>query len=257
MLHAKNLTYKKNNYLILDAIDIQCTSGELIGILGPNGAGKSSLLSILANEYTTKENKVLFKQKIYKDWNPVELPKFKAKFSQSNNSDIPLLAKDVVLMGRYPYFDTNPRAEDNLAVEYAMQKTDTSALAHLEYNHLSGGEKQRVHLARIIAQLENDGQNKILFLDEPLNNLDVLHQHRILKYLKDFARKGNAVLVVLHDLNIASQFTDKILLLKKGKKVTFDIPEKVLTEQIISEVYNYPCTLTKNPITNHPLIIFG
>ncbi len=257
MLQAKDISYKKNAFNIIDAIDFECNQGELIGILGPNGAGKSSFLSILANEFHQKGNQVIFKNNEYKKWDSKELPKHKAKFSQNNNSDIPLKVFDVIMMGRYPYFDNNPSQDDEDAVLYSMKKTDTESLSNFEYNHLSGGEKQRVHLARVIAQLENGNSNKILFLDEPLNNLDVLHQHNFLKYIKEFTNRGNSALVVLHDLNLAAQFTDKILLLKKGKKVSFDTPEKVLTQEIISDVYNYPCTLTTNPITNHPLIIFG
>lgn len=257
MLQAKNINYNKNTLVIVDAIDFECNPGELIGILGPNGAGKSSFLSILANEFLQKGNHIIFKNNEYKKWNSKELPKHKAKFSQNNNTDIPLKVFDVIMMGRYPYFDNNPSQDDEDAVLYSMRKTDTELLSNIEYNHLSGGEKQRIHLARVIAQLENDNSNKILFLDEPLNNLDVLHQHNFLQYIKDFTSKGNTALVVLHDLNLAAQFTDKILLMKKGKKVCFDSPEKVLTQEIISDVYNYPCTLTTNPITNHPLIIFG
>ncbi len=257
MLQASHLNYKHKNHQILKDLDFSCNSGQFVSILGPNGAGKSTLLSLLANEYREKGVKIFFKSKEYETWCTNELPKHKAKFSQHNNSDIPLKVCDVVMMGRYPYFENNPSEKDQKAIQECMQCTDVCPLQDREYNQLSGGEKQRVHLARVLAQLENTLDEKIIFLDEPLNNLDVLHQHKILKLLKDFSKRGNSVIVVLHDLNLAAQFSDKILLMKDGEKVGYDTPNNILTQEIISTVYNFPCTVSMNPINNNPLIIFG
>ncbi|WP_010251155.1 heme ABC transporter ATP-binding protein [Myroides injenensis] len=257
MIQAQKINYKTKDTLIINDIDFSCENGEFIAILGPNGAGKSTFLSILANELHQKGNNILLKACEYTKWCDRELPKHKAKFSQHNNSDIPLNVEDVVMMGRYPYFDHIPSEKDKEAIQESMECIDICPLQHREYNHLSGGEKQRVHLARVLSQLNNDVDNKLLFLDEPLNNLDVLHQHRILDIIRDFTSKGNTAIVVIHDLNLAAQYADKILLLEKGKKVIYDSPEKVLTQEIISSVYNFPCIVTKNPVNNNPLIIFG
>lgn len=258
MIKGHQITYSHKKFHILKSVDIKVEYGEFLAIVGPNGAGKSTLLSILANELISQEpESVLFKDKFFKQWEKKELAKNKAKFSQHNNNDIPLLIKDVVLMGRYPYFNSTPNAEDLQAIEDAMKETDILHLKDREYNSLSGGEKQRVHLARVLTQLQNDVKHKLLFLDEPLNNLDVKHQHRALRTIKEFTKKANTVIVVLHDLNLAAQFADNVLLMKNGKVAAHGKPEEVFNERIISDAYNFPCAICANPITKNPMIIFG
>jgi len=257
MLEAQNISYTHRRFSILENIDVSVNYGELLVIVGPNGAGKSTLLSVLANELARHEEPILFKKKAFKDWGDKDLAHSKAKFSQSNSHDIPLSAKDVVMMGRYPYFSSIPQKKDQDATQKAMEETDVAALAPRDYNSLSGGEKQRVHLARVLAQLDNEVENKMVFLDEPLNNLDVLHQHRILHTIKKFTQNGNAAIMVLHDLNLAAQFADRVMLLKKGKIVAHDVPAAVFTKEIISRVYNFPCIVCPNPVNKNPLIIFG
>ncbi|MDQ0594765.1 iron complex transport system ATP-binding protein [Chryseobacterium ginsenosidimutans] len=256
MIKAHQISYKHKEFHILDAVDISLEYGEFLAIVGPNGAGKSSLLSILANEIKSKQ-KVLFKDKNIGDWEVRELSKHKAKFSQHNSNDIPLEVKDVVMMGRYPYFDAQPRQEDHEAMNNMMYETDVYYLKDREYNTLSGGEKQRVHLSRVMAQLQNEITHKLVFLDEPLNNLDVKHQYKALEIIKNFTKKANSAIVVLHDLNLAAQFADKILLMKSGRVSSYGTPEEVFTSENISEAYNFPCTICDHPITNNPMIIFG
>lgn len=257
MLKAKNVRFAVKNHLLLDEISFAAEKGEFIAILGPNGAGKSTLLSYISNELEQKNKTVLFKEKLISQWDKRELPLHKAKFSQHQAGDITLEIKDVVMMGRYPYFDNTPSEKDGQAVEKWMEATDTTHLKNRSYEHLSGGERQRVHLARVLTQLENNIENKIILLDEPLNNLDVSHQFKTLEIIKNLTKKNNTAIVVLHDINLASQFADKILLLKKGKLVAYDTPANVLTEEMISEVYNFPCYVSVNPINQQPLILFG
>lgn len=256
MIKAHQITYKHKEFHILDSVDIQLEYGEFLAIVGPNGAGKSSLLSVLANEVKSKQQ-ILFKDKNISDWPVKELSKHKAKFSQHNSNDIPLEVKDVVMMGRYPYFDAQPKQEDHEAMNKMMYETDVFHLKGREYNTLSGGEKQRVHLSRVMAQLQNEIAHKLIFLDEPLNNLDVKHQYKALEIIKNFTKKANSAVVVLHDLNLAAQYADKILLMKSGRVAAYGTPEEVFTAEKISEAYNFPCTVCDHPITHNPMIIFG
>jgi len=257
MLAAEKISYAHRKFAILENIDVTVNKGELLVIVGPNGAGKSTLLSILANELNGKNQSIFFKKKTFREWDGNELAQSKAKFSQNNSHDIPLTVSNVVMMGRYPYFSSIPRKTDEEAIVKAMAETDVTHLAQRDYNSLSGGEKQRVHLARVLTQLDNDIENTLVFLDEPLNNLDILHQHRILQTIKKFTQQGHTAIMVLHDLNLAAQFADRVMLLKKGKIVSHDVPEKVFTKETISAVYNFPCTICANPVNNNPLIIFG
>lgn len=257
MVKAHQISYKHKEFHILEGIDFSLEYGEFLAIVGPNGAGKSSLLSVLANEIKQGNQKILFKDKPISDWEVRELSQHKAKFSQHNSNDITLDVKDVVMMGRYPYFDAQPRKEDLEAMNNMMYETDVYHLKDREYNTLSGGEKQRVHLSRVMAQLQNDIAHKLLFLDEPLNNLDVKHQYKALEIIKKFTQKANSAIVVLHDLNLAAQFADKILLMKSGKVAAHGTPQEVFTADTISKAYNFPCTICDHPITNNPMIIFG
>ncbi|SHK61469.1 heme ABC transporter ATP-binding protein [Epilithonimonas mollis] len=258
MIKGHKISYQSQKVSILKGVDINVGYGEFLAIVGPNGAGKSSLLNVLANEIKTDQKQdIYFKEKIISRWNLEELSKHKAKFSQHNAQDIPLLVKDVVLMGRYPYFSSQPATEDFVVVEKAMQKTDIVHFQERDYNSLSGGEKQRVHLARVLAQLDNDIAHRLLFLDEPLNNLDIKHQHKTLELIKKFTKNNNTAIVVLHDLNLAASFADKILLMEKGEVLAYGLPEEVFTEDKISRAYGFPCSICKHPINESTMILFG
>jgi len=257
MIKAHHIMYKHKEFHILDGIDVSLEYGEFLAIVGPNGAGKSSLLSILANEVKQGKQKILFKNKQISDWDVRELSKHKSKFSQHNSNEIPLQVKDVVMMGRYPYFDSQPKKEDLGAMNKMMYETDIYHLKERDYNTLSGGEKQRVHLSRVMAQLDNEIAHKLVFLDEPLNNLDVKHQYKALEIIKKFTQKANSAIVVLHDLNLAAQFADKILLMESGKVSAYGTPEEVFTAENISNAYNFPCTICQHPVNANPMIIFG
>lgn len=257
MLAVENINYQYKSFKILDTISFDAKAGKMIAIVGPNGAGKSSLLSYIANEIEPNANLIRLKDIALKNWKKEDLPQHKAKFSQNQPTDIPLTVKEVVLMGRYPYFQNSPQQQDIDAVDYWMTKTDINHLKDRDYIHLSGGEKQRVHLARVFVQLKNEVNQKLLLLDEPLNNLDVSHQFNLLEILNDFKKKGNLVILVMHDLNLASQFADEVILMNKGKIVYQDSPEKVFRPEIISKIYRFPCTICKNPIDQKPLILFG
>ena len=258
MIQGHDISYAHKSFNILNGINLSAGYGEFLAIVGPNGAGKSTLLSVLANEISSRQkNNVLFKEKAFKLWNLNDLAKNKAKFSQHNPGDITLAVKDVVLMGRYPYYNASPNRDDFQAIEASMQETDVLHLQEREYNSLSGGEKQRVHLARVLAQLKNELKHKLMFLDEPMNNLDVKHQYRALQNIKDFTMKANTAIVVMHDLNLAAQFADRVLLMKNGQVVSHGMPEEVFKQEIISDAYNFPCTICPHPLTKKPMIIFG
>ena len=257
MLKANHINYKHKEFFILNEVEITLNYGEFLVIVGPNGAGKSSLLSILANEVKQGKQDILFKNKPISDWEVRELSMHKAKFSQHNSNEIPLQVKDVVMMGRYPYFDSQPRKEDFDAMDKHMKETDVYHLKDRDYNTLSGGEKQRVHLSRVMAQVENEIEKKLIFLDEPLNNLDVKHQYKALEKKKKFTQNENSAIVVLHDLNLAAQFADKIVLMKSGKVSAYGTPEEVFTAENITEAYNFPCTICPHPVNANPMIIFG
>ncbi|WP_264433393.1 ATP-binding cassette domain-containing protein [Flavobacterium agricola] len=249
MIRTNQLSYCLKQAHLLKNINIELMPNEFVAIIGPNGAGKSTLLNALANEIKTIQTQVVIKDQPLHAWDLKTLSNHKAKFTQHQTHNINLTVKQVILIGRYAYFEANPQKNDLEVIDKWMQKFQIKHLQNRLYNQLSGGEKQRVHLARVMVQLENSIENKIVFLDEPLNNLDVLHQFTLLQILKEYKKQGHLVVAVLYDINLAGQFADKIILMKNGEVKGFDTPTKVLTEKIISETFNFPCRVHKNP---HP-----
>ena len=257
MVKGFKINYSHKNYAILKGVDVSVGCGEMLAIVGPNGAGKSTLLNVLANEIPQQTGEMYFKEKRFSEWAVSGLAKNKSKFSQHYNGDIPLRAREVVLMGRYPYFDSVPGDADRAAVEEAMAEVGVADLAERDYTSLSGGEKQRVHLARVMAQLKNELAHKLVLLDEPLNNLDIRHQYQVLELMVAFVRKQNTVVTVLHDLNLAARFATRVLMMKNGEVLAQGAPADVLTPEIISEAYGFPCSIWTHPVKQHPVILFG
>ena len=256
MLAVNQLNISIKTRRLLKDINFSIQPGELFVIIGPNGAGKSTLLKALTEEINYS-GEINFQQQSIKKWTTAKLAKTRAKFSQHHQQDIPLPVNEVVMMGRYPYFANKPNLDDLKVVSESLKLTEMSAFKDKSYNQLSGGEKQRVHLSRIFAQLNNEFQEKLMLLDEPLNNLDVYYQHKVLEAVKGFAKKGNMAAIVMHDLNLAAQFADRILLLKDGKMVKYGNPKQVLTSKTICDVYDFPCKVMSHPLAQTPMIVFG
>ena len=256
MLAVNQLNISIKTRKLLQDINFNIQPGELFVIIGPNGAGKSTLLKALTEEINYS-GEINFQQQSIKKWTTAKLAKTRAKFSQHHQQDIPLPVNEVVMMGRYPYFASKPNLTDLKVVSESLKLTDMNAFKDKFYNQLSGGEKQRVHLSRIFAQLNNEFQEKLMLLDEPLNNLDVYYQHKVLEAVKGFVKKGNMAAIVMHDLNLAAQFADRILLLKDGKIVKYGNPKQVLTSKTICDVYDFPCKVMSHPLAQTPMIVFG
>ncbi len=257
MLSLDKITYSVGSKKLLEDISVEIPVGQIVVIMGPNGAGKTTLLKSISNEIECK-GKVTFKGKYIKKWKYKEKAPHIAVFSQQNSDSIPLAVDEIVLMGRYPYFGNIPTKKDFEVSNNNIKKTDIADLKKQQYNTLSGGEKQRTHLARVFSQLDDNGiKNKLLLLDEPFNNLDVYHQYKIMERVRDFVKEGNTAIVVLHDLNVASQFADTVLLMKNGTILGKGTPQEIFTREYIQEAYNYPCEIIENPVTKTPMVVFG
>ncbi|WP_150719324.1 heme ABC transporter ATP-binding protein, partial [Pseudomonas fluorescens] len=160
---------------------------------------------------------------------------------------------EVVGMGRLPH--ASGRVRDGEIVAEALRCADALHLAERSYLALSGGERQRVHLARVLAQLWPGAAGQTLLLDEPTSMLDPLHQHTILQAVRDFAERGAAVLVILHDLNLAARYCDQLLLLQQGLPHAYGPPAEVLTAEALAAVYGLEVLIHQHPERGHPLII--
>ena len=254
MLEAKNISYFIGKKRILHDINISIQPGETIAICGPNGAGKSSLLKLLSGEIKPTSGSVLFEKRDLKYWNIKELATRRAVLHQESLLSFPFLVEEVVQLGRYPYPATENQAD---LIHRCLEKVDMQDYKKRSYTSLSGGEKQRVHLARVLAQLEEDSiQTKILMLDEPTSALDLSHQEGTLHIASQYAKNNRyGVLVILHDLNLASAWADRIVFLKEGKLHIEGSPKEVITRAILSQIYHIEAHILEHPDTRRPLVV--
>jgi iron complex transport system ATP-binding protein len=240
MLTAEHITYKVGNKTLLDDVSVQFKPGEFNLIIGPNGAGKSTLVNILSNQLHPQQGQVLYNNQDSTNFSVSSLAKIRAVLSQNIDLAFPLSVTEVVMMGRYPHFSSKPSSHDESIVQEAMRFFDVTALAERNFMTLSGGEKQRVHFARVAAQVWDDKNKacRYLILDEPLTFLDVHYQFDFMHKMKDLLQHQNLVVIgVVHDLNLAAKFADQIILLHEGKLLAQGDRKKVLTKENIKTAY--------------------
>jgi iron complex transport system ATP-binding protein len=253
MLQVEGLHLRRGSNDVLHGIDLHLSPGQVVGVLGPNGAGKSSLLGVLCGELAPDRGQVTLQGQPLADWAGQERARRLAVLPQVSSLGFSFKVEEVVAMGRMPH-DTGQRRDAEI-VEEALQAADASHLVGRSYLALSGGERQRVHLARVLAQLWPGEKGTTLLLDEPTSMLDPLHQHTTLEAVRRFADCGAAVLVILHDLNLAARYCDRILLLESGRCHALATPPEVLTPASLKAVFGIDVLVQAHPERGHPLII--
>ena len=248
-LAINKLSFKYDGIQVLKDVELEVKLGEMLSIVGPNGSGKSTLLKCINRILKTQQNTVLIDGEDTSKLNLKELSKIMGYVPQSSTNTFPFTVFDIVLMGRKPYIHWSLSERDTEIVAEMMDFIGIGELAMRHYNELSGGEQQKVIIARALAQ-----QPQILLLDEPTNSLDIKHQLEILCILKSLAKtKHCSVIVAMHDLNLASRFSDRMLMLKKGCIFTIGTPDAVLTEENIESVYGVKTQVT-NSVLGSPQV---
>lgn len=259
MLEAKNISFNVGKKVILRDISTSFPPGKLTVILGPNGSGKSSLIKVLSGVIKKYKGEVLIKNQDIISFSELERAKFRSVLLQSIEVSLPFKVQEIVMLGRYPYIRRQTTNRDNEICFSALKTCGVSHLKNAIYANLSGGEKQRVQFARILAQIGYDNKEipKILFLDEPTNSLDIKHQISLLDIAKDFAKKGNTVIVVLHDLNLAMDYAEHIIFLKEGSKIAEGKKEEVMTESFLKKIYEIEIEIFEDKTTNKKFIKYN
>ena len=253
MLKIENLTIYYGENRVVDSVSLQVEIGEVVALIGPNGAGKTSLVRAISGVTDIHSGLVLFGGSDIIQLPPPERSKLLSVVPQVAYVGGAFTVEQVIMMGRTPYMSWlgRPSLEDQEQVSNAMEVTSTRSLAHRRIAELSGGEQQRVMLARALAQ-----DTPLLVLDEPTNHLDLQHQSTILSLVRDQSRQRNlAVLMVLHDLNLVSLFADKAALLVEGRIVEYGKPEEVLTEKNLGQAYQTELDVITHPVTQNPIIL--
>lgn len=238
MIVARDLEVRRGGRTILDVPAFAVAGGVLTGLVGPNGAGKSTLVRVLAGELRPEHGTVTWDGATLARIAPEELARRRAVLPQASVLGFPLRAEAVVRLGRIPHAGRATRAEDARAVAAAMRLAGVEAFAERIVQGLSGGEAQRVQLARVLAQLHGaPAERTALFLDEPTSSLDLAHAHAILRVAAERARAGGIVVAVLHDLAAAARWCDRVAVMEHGRVVACGAPEVVLDEATVSRVW--------------------
>jgi len=234
-LIASGLSYQLDTRWLIDDISLTLRPGELVSLIGPNGAGKSTLLRLLTGFITPQRGSCVLNDQPLAEWSAARLSQQRAVMRQQSSMAFPLSVVDVVAMGRAPW----PGSAQQVVKE-VMALTGCDGLAERDYLQLSGGEQQRVQLARALAQLwRPDGPQGWLFLDEPTSALDLYHQQHLLRLLSQLTQQYPlSVCCVLHDLNLASLWSDRVMLLAGGKLVAEGSPAQVLDEATLTHWYH-------------------
>ncbi len=242
VVSAQGVSVRRGGRNLLDEVSLDLHAGEVLALIGPNGAGKSTLMSLLSGDVTPDDGEGLFRGRDINDWSLSDLSRRRSVLLQDNQIMFPFTVHQVVEMGRAPWRRTPLEDEDNDAIAEAIAAADIAHLGNRRVPSLSGGERARVGFARVIA-----GRTGVLMLDEPTAALDLGHQETLLTLSRKRAQAGDAVLIVLHDLNLAAAYADRIALLQSGRIVACDTPAKVLTAEKVSEVYQTPVEVIKHP----------
>ena len=235
---------------ILDDASIDIHAGEIHALVGPNGAGKSTLFGVLAGDVAAQSGSVELDATPLSGIRPQTLARARAVLLQENAVSFPFTAEQVVRMGRAPWARTEAAEQDDAVVADAMEATEVVPLASRPVTSLSGGERARVALARVLAQ-----STGILLLDEPTAALDLKHHEDVMRLIRAQADAGIAVAIVLHDLNAALAHADRVTLLAEGRVAASGTAAEVLTAERIETVYGQPVDVFPHPLTGVPLVV--
>lgn len=252
-LQGENLTLSYDKKIVIQDLNLIIPQGELTVIIGPNACGKSTLLRTLSRLISPQSGNVLLNGKQINDYATKDVARQLGLLPQSSVAPGDILVEDLVGRGRYPHHHLFSRwgEADRQAVNEAMQATGISELADRQVDTLSGGQRQRVWIAMVLAQ-----QTPLLLLDEPTTWLDITHQIDLLELMQDLNRKlGRTLVVVLHDLNHACRYATHLIAMGDGKIIAEGPPSKIVTTDLIKNVFGLRCMIIDDPVSHTPLVV--
>jgi iron complex transport system ATP-binding protein len=252
MIDVRSISFRYQKDWILQDISFQVGRGEFIGVIGPNGSGKTTLLNILYRLLSPQQGEVLFELVPLKKMGRIDIAKRIAVVAQEAYLLFPFRVIEIVLMGRSPYLGYSMfESEKDLAIaKKAMEWTEILSFSERPMDELSGGERKRAFIARALAQ-----EPEVILLDEPTANLDIRHQIEFLDLILSLNReKGLTVIMATHDMNLASEFCDRLILLREGRMHKMGTPQEVITKEMIETVYGCNVWVDQNPISGMPRI---
>lgn len=252
---VNHLTLSVGRKILLNNVHFSVNPGELVVVLGPNGAGKSSLLKVMSGEHRFYDGDLSINGRAYSAWGSDEIARMVGVLPQSSLLTFPFSVAEVVMLGRLPH--STGRVRDLEIVHQAIDKVDMSHLTNASYPSLSGGEKQRVQLARVLAQIweETGSGERYLLLDEPTSALDVAHQQLTLQLARELSGQGMGVMAILHDLNLAAQYADRIVMLQQGEIAAQGSVDEVLEPDLIRHLFAIDVSIMPHPVSQRPMVV--
>ena len=254
VLKARSIEVELGNSTILNPLSFDLHAGEILGVMGPNGAGKSTLLGALTHEVPLRGGEVIFHDKPISSWSLEERAAYLAALPQFTHLQFDFTPEQVIRMGRTPY----PKSHfDDRVIEDCIDVCDLTGCLSRPYTQLSGGEKQRCQIARVLAQLadqSDDLASKLLLLDEPFSSLDVGHQQSLISHFRELSKKGLAIIITLHDMNALAQVADRVLVLDQGSCVGLGSPSDIITPTLLKTTFNVEAHISAHPVTGAPWV---
>ena len=253
-LNLESVSLKLDNRQILKDVSLEINEGEIVSVIGPNGAGKSSLLNVLTGDINPDSGEIFYDDKQLKQISIQERAFTRSVMSQMQTLVFNFSVKDVIEMGWLQRGNSDFSNNFSMAFENVTKECNVHNLIHRKFNSLSGGEQRRVHFARTLLQLWRPSESndpRYLLLDEPTANLDLSSEMLLMNILKKRASLNVGILVILHDLNLASHFADKIAIIKDGEIMAFGEPEKIMEDAFLTSIYDVPIKVKHDPLRVH------
>ena len=253
MLTASDISVRVGAATLVEEVSLELAPGRIVALCGPSGAGKSTLMRVLSGERRATAGSVLLEGEPLHRLGRRELALRRAVLPQNPRLSFPFRAREVVRMGRLPH--RSSRQIDAAVVDTCLAQVGIPHLADRDYTSLSGGEQQRVHLARVLAQLDGGGVGKVLLLDEPTSALDLRHATDVLRLLSLLSRHGTAVGVVLHDLNLAAAFADELVVMHQARVHIAGTPAEALSADVLCDAFGLRAHILDHPDTGRPFVV--
>lgn len=250
IVSLRNVGLNLEGRAIISGVTLEVFPGEVVALVGPNGAGKSTLLSLMAGDVQPSTGTALLAGKEASRYRPEEAARLRSVLMQSNTVSFPFTVREIVEMGRAPWARTAGFSEDTEAIATALTLADIEHLEHRRFTQLSGGEKARVSLARVLAQ-----RTPVVLLDEPTAALDLRHQEDVMTTVRNLATDGTAVVVVVHDLSVAAGYADRVALLVDGGLDAIGVPTEVIEATRVSRVYGVDVDIELVGTPPRPIIL--
>ncbi|MEG2290303.1 MAG: ATP-binding cassette domain-containing protein [Clostridium sp.] len=233
MITVKNITKKYSNKIVVDMVSVDIQKGKITSFIGPNGAGKSTILSMITRLMNMDNGEVIIEGKSLEQWDKKELSKKISILKQSNNINLKLTIRELVSFGRFPHSEGRLTEEDKRYIDEAIEYMKLRDIEDKYIDELSGGQRQRAYIAMVIAQ-----NTEYVFLDEPLNNLDMKHSVEMMKVLRNLCDDlGKTVVLVMHDINYTSCYSDYIVALKNGKVAQYGNTQEIMKKEVLEDIY--------------------